>query len=35
MDNALIDLVEGTLMEMYNDDMSDVELLEEMMMLNV
>lgn len=30
MDTALVDLIEGTLMEMYNTGMSDAELLEEL-----
>ena len=31
MDNALVDLIEATLMEMYNTDMTDADLLEELL----
>jgi hypothetical protein len=31
MDSALVDLIEGTLMEMYNTNMTDAELLEELL----
>ena len=35
MAGALVDLIEGTLMEMYNKDMSDAELLEELILANM
>jgi hypothetical protein len=31
MENALVDLIEATLMEMYNTSMTDAEMLEELL----